>query len=707
MKSGKRKRPPMKTDVTVQVEDGGGVTQKARGPKRSTQRSAWSRVKGQLFECGRNLLAFLGGLLLASLYGLLAVFLQKQPLWFSVYITLGLASMAAFGMGVSSAGRASVLLLLPTLCSAQGRNFLLFLFTSLLLLGPLANTLENTERAAASLLCGAELAANQTQELAQRAASPLFAGLDKIREITGNARAAAGRVQKFIETLTDSVRHVASTLRNVLHFLVDIGDLCNKKLGTPYRKCQEVFNNARTDCLALLGDFDFMCDVLTVFRPLCNLAQVTTLFCLIPSYVAEQLKTRLAAPTIAAFERMKQEFDFNISASMDFDLDANSSQSLQEASQNIMADISSELHLFQMLSKPLAYGSLIMLAWSFMKAVWYRRKYLRDLNFDNVYITNQFKELDRLVSSRGGASLLPITRREARTYITPFAFRLTTRERRGVFMGVVSVLKHLVMGGVLVALDYLVFWMLDQVHRQVDADIVARAPVTLEVQVNGSGYASDIFRDMVASFNILQRGNITVISRKCLLEPSQPDWFTSFVLGFLLGLSLVIAVVGGLAQRCRRVVCASFHPEREQERIRFLWQKIRDERRTEGIALMSSATMGPPDQRGGRNLLQRLPGGARLSHVLGLSSISCRACGEVMRPWDKNVATCQVPRCPGIYCRSCFHSLRNTCLVCVRPTTFLDEAEADSSDDSASFCSAGSQRPDSSQDQNLQTVTLH
>lgn len=60
---------------------------------------------------------------------------------------------------------------------------------------------------------------------------------------------------------------------------------------------------------------------------------------------------------------------------------------------------------------------------------------------------------------------------------------------------------------------------------------VPSAPVTVAVQVNGSGYASDIFRDLVASFNELQGGNITVISRKCLLEPSEPDYITCFILG--------------------------------------------------------------------------------------------------------------------------------------------------------------------------------
>lgn len=53
------------------------------------------------------------------------------------------------------------------------------------------------------------------------------------------------------------------------------------------------------------------------------------------------------------------------------------------------------------------------------RAVRYRRRYLRELNFDNAYISSQFEELDKQVTTGGGASVLPITRREAKTYITP------------------------------------------------------------------------------------------------------------------------------------------------------------------------------------------------------------------------------------------------------------------------------------------------
>lgn len=52
--------------------------------------------------------------------------------------------------------------------------------------------------------------------------------------------------------------------------------------------------------------------------------------------------------------------------------------------------------------------------------------------------------------------------------------QLSSREWRAVLVGVASVLRYLVVGVLLVALDFLVFWVLDQVHHQLTEDVVAR-----------------------------------------------------------------------------------------------------------------------------------------------------------------------------------------------------------------------------------------
>lgn len=77
---------------------------------------------------------------------------------------------------------------------------------------------------------------------------------------------------------------------------------------------------------------------------------------------------RVVSAVVAAFEQMKREFDFNISASVNFDLDANVSRTLQQMSQDIMGEVSSDLQLFQKLRDPLKYGGLILLAYSFLRS---------------------------------------------------------------------------------------------------------------------------------------------------------------------------------------------------------------------------------------------------------------------------------------------------------------------------------------------------
>ncbi|XP_014825157.1 PREDICTED: DC-STAMP domain-containing protein 2 isoform X2 [Poecilia mexicana] len=646
------KRHLLNRDIAVQVVKGGATQTLGRSLNRSGGRARRRRKKlgPQLVQAGRSLLAFLFGLLLVFIHGLLGFLVHKQPLQFCVISTLILAGLTAFGMGLSIGFRANVMVMLPTLFSAR---VVLFLYVSVVVSGPMKNTVENTERAAASLLCSADLAANQTKELMQRAATPLFSAIDEIRKISRNAYAVAGRVQNFINTLTDSVRHVARTLRNVLHFLVDIGDICNDKMGAPYRKCRDLFAQGRTDCNNLLKEFNFLCEIVDAFLPLCNLARAGELFCIIPSYVAAHLKQRLVEPTVAAFRKMMREFDFNLSSTVSFDVDANASRTLQQVSQQIMADISADLQNFQRLSQLLAYTNFVLLGLSFIGALMYQRRYLRDLHFDNFYISAQFRQLDQQVASEGGASVLPLTRRETQTYVTPLSLRLTQRERRRVLVRMASVFRHLVGGGLIVAMDFLVFWILDQVHHQVEVDVVARAPYQVAVQVNGSGYASDIFRDLVASFNVFQTGNITVISRKCLVEPKEPDHRISFLLGFLLGMALVISLFRGFVQRLRRIVCAFYYPDQEQERIRFLHQHILSERLSVGRALRRSAVRHLADRAAGASwmqaLLRRLPGGGHLS------SLTCLGCNEAVR--QKEAAVCDVSGCSGSFVKTYFHQL--------------------------------------------------
>jgi len=53
------------------------------------------------------------------------------------------------------------------------------------------------------------------------------------------------------------------------------------------------------------------------------------------------------------------------------------------------------------------------------RAVLYKNRYLHNDKFENIYITDQFIELDRKLSRQGKAAVLPLSHRETLTYIRP------------------------------------------------------------------------------------------------------------------------------------------------------------------------------------------------------------------------------------------------------------------------------------------------
>ncbi|KAG5271332.1 hypothetical protein AALO_G00178550 [Alosa alosa] len=635
----------------------------------------------------RRIRIFLLGLILASVYGIIALFVQNHGLWYGVISTVVIAALTAFGMSLSEGIRVNVMLMLPTLCSQNGKSILLFLAFSMVVQGPMSNAMENFDRAAGSVVCGAELAMNQTQELIERAATPLLPVLTKVKEVTRNAYSLAGRVKNLIMSLTESVQHIARSLRNVLHFLAGIGDICNDKLGTPYKRCNQLFDEANDDCREQLSVFSFLCYIVDGFRPLCHIAKVGQFFCIIPSYIADHIKTKIADATVEAFEKLRKQFEFNISASMHFDMQLNSSQTLQEMSQRIMEEISEEIGLFQKLSGLLSYAGLFLLVYIYIQAAMYKNSYLKRDDFDNNYVTERFVQLDQRRLCEGRPTVLPLSQREALTYIQPLSLYLTGRERRALITSTLSVLRHITVGSAIMALDLMVFWVFDTVHHLTMGEIVAKAPIMVAVEVNGSGYTSDILKDIVASFDILQRGNVTILSKKCLVEPREPDYTGYVFIGSFYGLALFTVIAGSYVKRLRRLICASYHPKREKERIHALHQLILTQRLSLQKNLLRFVAKSKGDGQSGtflRALALILPGISRVARYLGAFDQSCMACGNVLESEDDpNAHTCSTSQCKGFYCLQCFKNMDNICALCMGPLTFQEdsEEELDSSDD--------------------------
>ncbi|XP_016343564.1 DC-STAMP domain-containing protein 2 [Sinocyclocheilus anshuiensis] len=230
---------------------------------------------------------------------------------------------------------------------------------------------------------------------------------------------------------------------------------------------------------------------------------------------------------------------------------------------------------------------------------------------------------------------------------------------------------------ILIAVDLMVFWVFELVHHQAQGEIVTQAPVVVAVTVNGSGYASDIFRDIAASFDVLQKGKMTVLSKKCLMKPLEPDYMRYLLIGLLYGFTLFIVIAGGYVKRLQRFVC---------KRIQYLHRHILTQRGSLGKALLRAVQRNSIDQQHDGIILtlaKHLPGGAIIARLLDIGKESCVACGKVLktRGHDDEVHICPTPRCTGHYCSLCFRLMGKLCAFCTAPLTFHEDQELDSSDE--------------------------
>ncbi|XP_059575046.1 DC-STAMP domain-containing protein 2 [Alligator mississippiensis] len=598
-------------------------------------------------------------------------------------------------------------------CPAEeAKGLLLVLAMGMAMQGPCANIVRNFTRASEAVSCGAELALNQTAEMLQRAREPLLSALNKIKAIAQKAKVVGDRVRKFFHSVMDSVRHVARVLRNVWRWLLGIGELCNQELGTPYRRCLRVFDDAKDRCERAIPALYFLCYIVLVFKPLCGVANLLLVFCIIPWYIQPFLRKRVAAPVLKVLNRVRQEFEFNISAVHQFDVSLNATRSLAEVARDLMEAVSQRLQPARELLGFFAHASVCVGLYLYLQALWYRRQYLRNDTFDNIYITQRFVAMDMLRARQGRPTVLPLTAWESTKYIRPGevgvsgerrghwpclsptltvalpgtgSLILSRRERRGYGLALVRVLRHVLLGLSLILLDYGVFWLLDLVQHQLQGEVVARAPVLASIEVKGSGYASEIYRNLVSAFDVLQRGNISVLSRRCRLRPAEPNYQAYRFIGLLYGVCCFTAVFGSYVGRVRRALCAWYYPFREQERTCFLYNNILTRR--EGLARALCRAVQQRAADGGHMhplliLASRLRPCAWLVQMLGIHQQYCLGCGRVTQP---DLIACMTPSCRGVYCQECHQALNNICSICMAPLCYQGDGneEIDSSDEEA------------------------
>lgn len=215
-----------------------------------------------------------------------------------------------------------------------------------------------------------------------------------------------------------------------------------------------------------------------------------------------------------------------------------------------------------------------------IQAYHYQRNYLKQIRFDNHYITDQFIALDRRRRAMGKPSILPLTKDESDRYITAFTCKRRTSEERHTQKAncTMSVL-FLAFSLGLLYFDNIFYSILSSVHEHALVKFSEIGHHELDVRVLGEGAIARLVRKLTARLNSVYDLNRLTSTKECL--PIARQTSNRFYLEFcyLVFIYLSIDQISVYAMRFRRITSAFFYPEKERRRIMFLYSLMLVQRR--------------------------------------------------------------------------------------------------------------------------------
>ncbi|XP_022102180.1 DC-STAMP domain-containing protein 2-like isoform X2 [Acanthaster planci] len=613
----------------------------------------------------------LGGFLFLGLY-----FGLEYSLVASIVMTIMATIIMSLTLAFSVRARCVAALMIPTLCTSRGRAAFLAIIVTLLLTGPIGNIYTNAKVTSNSLSCSAELAQNQTLLIRDVAREIFDVYVQTLMDSVRNLQEASATFQDAFQPVENALNEFLETLGNAKETVRDTASRCEQVINRAYEDCIQASNDGYRGCRNSLGRvpnfgnarLNEACNSFNNFRQeVCDNLGNTDVVCEVPTFV-DNLLDRADRVIQKALNDILQLFNTDVDFESYWENRLNQSQtfdSIQAAIQQELEDSFSFLNLaFAVIDKILALSIVFLLIRSYQ----YHSKYHTKDNFDNCYITEEFKLLDERRQKSGLEPLLPLKKSERRQLINSSAVSLSKPEKGLFKLGLVTVLLHAVIATILIVADHGLFWLLSLISRHGRVRFEISGEGGTDLTIGGSGVLSPLIQSLfVAGFEATNEFNVSLDTERCLPNPVPPNEILSVGIGVLYLIALVMVLLQAYALRLRRRIASYFYPEREQERIQYLYNHTL-QRRQNLFKLLKQRIRETKHEMEVKQrvsfiayLSAKYPFWRRVFCWLGQEKRVCLGCADVDNGTFKS---CGNPDCSGLYCRECLHEINSTCTLC-------------------------------------------
>uniref|UniRef100_G3SLN0 Dendrocyte expressed seven transmembrane protein n=1 Tax=Loxodonta africana TaxID=9785 RepID=G3SLN0_LOXAF len=184
--------------------------------------------------------------------------------------------------------------------------------------------------------------------------------------------------------------------------------------------------------------------------------------------------------------------------------------------------------------------------------------------FENIYITRRFVRFDERERLQQRPCVLPLSKKEQKTYVVIPSFCLTSKERKDLGLFFLPILTHLYIWLLFAAVDYLLYRLIFSLSKHFQS--LPELEVHLKLHTEEPGGEQRVIND--SSFHV------SLFESSCIPKPKLLLSKTWVPLIIILVILVVLGLLSSTLMQIKILVSTSFYPSVEKERIQYLHAKL-------------------------------------------------------------------------------------------------------------------------------------
>ncbi|XP_017080043.1 protein sneaky [Drosophila eugracilis] len=604
--------------------------------------------------------------------------------------------------------RTIIMLIFVALVGKSGRTYLRAVAFAFIISGPIANLVDNAEEVARVFVCTTVLTYNLSKTRFDLMAKPftntlrhMRGDVEEIRQTFSELQGVLGDLKYAVENsdIEDEKfgdkkskpsyarwareskkvniskpgidgKELPTAAEVQERFQRNMRNRCKHQLSSGHRVCLEIFRKGYRKCTtnfpSLIGKaicwpyrVDIICELDLFGNPdkICDPSEV------IPRNFGETYVELLKAEKELFDNSSQIEVNYEI---RDKELVKSKLKSAEITAKAFTDDFDRRKRKFNkvmgVLQKIL---SLFMLRLVFV-SIHYYYYYLNDVEFDNFYITEYFKHVDRRRKNNRDDVILPLHTYEKSLYIDlDHIFSRTQEESTTVFFSLLQFLLEIVTAGLFILIDHLVVELLLIIRQRSMITYHQEGEHEVRFNISGVGQMARLLRTTMHNFNIHERVSTSLTNEECLPNPQvlPKTFYYQLLLLYLVIILLIYQSTTFL--RMRRVICSFSYYKREKQRILFLYNRIMRNR----LNALRNLVRDAEDNLASHRIQQKVnvflwlrfscPAIFSWLRVFKFAKRVCLVCRKYEDPTFTMCNNCDLP-----YCDDCADDLNSVCLQC-------------------------------------------